>query len=88
LPPEKSGLRHTGSSPPEKGDFGSGDVELARQSADARNATNKGTTGTPRSLEHPWLCRFLAGLSPVNSIDASDVIGRRLKIGAGQLDDL
>jgi len=27
LPPEKSGLRHTGSSPPEKGDFGSGDVD-------------------------------------------------------------
>jgi hypothetical protein len=55
---------------------------------DARNATSKCVTGTRRSQELPWLCRFLAGLSPVSSIDASGVIGRRLKNGAGQLDDL
>jgi hypothetical protein len=34
------------------------------------------------------LCRFLDGLSPVGSIDASDVIGRWLKKGDEQLDDL
>jgi hypothetical protein len=52
---------------------------------DARNATNKCATGTRQSHV---LCRFLAGLSPVSSIDASDVMGRRLKKGGGQLDDL
>jgi hypothetical protein len=31
---------------------------------------------------------ILAGLSPVSSIDVSDVMGRRLKKGSGQLDDL
>jgi hypothetical protein len=40
------------------------------------------------SHELPWLCRFPADLSPVSSIDASDVIGRRLKKGGGQLDGL
>jgi hypothetical protein len=40
------------------------------------------------SHELPWLCRFPDGLSPVSSIDASDVIGRRLKKGGGQLDGL
>jgi hypothetical protein len=58
------------------------------QSVDARNATNRCATGTRWSHELPWLCRFLAGLSPVSSIDASDVIGRRLKNGAGQLGGL
>jgi hypothetical protein len=58
------------------------------QSADARNATNKCATGTRQWHELPWLCRFPAGLSPVSSIDASDVIGRRLKKGGGQLDGL
>jgi hypothetical protein len=80
-PQEKSETRHIGSSPPEKGDFGSGDVDGLGQSVDARNATNKCATGTRQSHELPWLCRFLAGLSPVSSIDASDVIGRRFKKG-------
>jgi hypothetical protein len=71
-----------------KRDFASGDVDGLGQSVDARNATNKCVTGTRRSHELPWRCRFPAGLFPVSSIDASDVIGSRLKKGAGQLDDL
>jgi hypothetical protein len=53
------------------------------QSSGCRNTINKCATGTRQSHELPWLCRFLAGLSPVSSIDASDVIGRRLKKGDG-----
>jgi hypothetical protein len=68
--------------------IGSDHVDGLGQSVDARNATNKCATGTRRSCELPRLRRFLAGLSPVGSIDALDVIGRRLKHGAGQLDDL
>jgi hypothetical protein len=55
---------------------------------DARNATGKMRYRHATAARVPWLCRFLAGLSPVSSIDASDVIGRRLKNGAGQLGGL
>jgi hypothetical protein len=86
LKSEKSEPRHIGSSPPEKGGFGSGDVDGLGQSADARNATNKCVTGTRQSTS----CRGFADFSPVSvsSVDASDVVGRRLKNGAGQLGDL
>jgi hypothetical protein len=55
------------------------------QSVDARNATNKCATGTRQSHALPWLCRFPAGLSPISSIDASDVMGRRFKKAGGNL---
>jgi hypothetical protein len=80
LPPEKSEPRHIGSSPPGKGDFGSGDADLARSIGGGRNATNKCPTGTRQSHE-TLFCRFLAGLSSVSSIDAPNVIGRFKKAG-------
>lgn len=52
LPPEKSELRHIGWPPPKKADFGSGDADW-HGNRRMRRATNKGTTGTPKSLERP-----------------------------------
>src|SRR5258708_40204819 len=78
LPPEKSEQGHTGSPPPGKGDFGSGDADGARSIGGCRNATSK------RVARAAVFCRFLAGLSSVSSIDAPNVIGR-FKKGGGNL---
>jgi hypothetical protein len=72
----------------EKGDFGSGEADrapvnrrmLATQPANAQPAHDDRTG-----------CRGIADfrpVSPVSAIDASDIIGRRLKNAGGKLDGL
>jgi hypothetical protein len=78
---EKSEPRHIGSSPSEKGDFGSGDVDGLGQSVDARNATNKMRNRHTTVARAAVLCRFLA----VSSIDAWTSLAAGSKKEAGNL---
>jgi hypothetical protein len=69
--------------------FGSGDVDGLGQSVDARNATNKMCViGARRLHKLPWLCRFLAGLSPVQLNQSVRRHGLPVEKGGGQLDAL
>jgi hypothetical protein len=74
LPPEESELRHLGSSPPEKDDFGSGDVDRARSIGGCakrnQQMRNRHTTVARAAAALPISGRSL----PVSSIDALDVM--------------
>jgi hypothetical protein len=65
--------------------FGSVDVDGLGQSVDARNATSKCATGTRQSHELPCFADFWPVFLRSASIDASDVMGRRLKKEVGDL---